>query len=241
MDAPSAIDPIVLRGLARKPEDRWPSAAAMETALASALAAAPRREVGACVERLAGPLIGRRRALLRASPREDARSQDHDLPSAPDATVAAVLGPPAPAAAAPAEEPRPARRRLAPRILAAVATLALVSAGAFALGVGGGSVRGAQRKDAPPPVARAIDAPSADSSTASPADPHPSLASDAAVVAPRPSSVTEHPPALEARGASAKRGATAPVSTLRPKPRKHCEPPYTIDATGVRVPKPECL
>jgi hypothetical protein len=55
------------------------------------------------------------------------------------------------------------------------------------------------------------------------------------------------PPAL-AIDAGATGGAKKPVRPLplpgkRPplKPRKSCDPPYTLDKDGVRIPKPECL
>jgi serine/threonine-protein kinase len=50
LDVPPAVDPVLLRGMAKEPEERWESARAMVRALDDALAALPRRRRAAATE-----------------------------------------------------------------------------------------------------------------------------------------------------------------------------------------------
>ena len=65
------------------------------------------------------------------------------------------------------------------------------------------------------------------------AKPEPEPVARPARVEPRPPAKTSTPPA-----------STAPPKSTRtaaPEPKSDCNPPYTIDSRGVRVPKPHCL
>jgi serine/threonine-protein kinase len=63
-DVGRALDEVVLRGLAAKPEDRFPTAQAMAAALEAAVAPVPRSAVAAWVREHAGPALEARRARV---------------------------------------------------------------------------------------------------------------------------------------------------------------------------------
>jgi len=61
------VDTIVLRGLARKPDDRWPTARAMALALEACVAPATAPHIGAWVERIAHDTLAQRARLIAAT------------------------------------------------------------------------------------------------------------------------------------------------------------------------------
>jgi serine/threonine protein kinase len=62
---PTALDAVVLKALARKPEERFQTAIEMMEALESAVSPASHREVAAYLERVCGPRLEERRVAVR--------------------------------------------------------------------------------------------------------------------------------------------------------------------------------
>ena len=110
---PPALDEVVMRGLARLPEDRFQTALEMATALESAVRPATAREVGAWLDALAGDALHERAQRVASIERSASdRSQTSAFAVATPHRV-------------------PSRRRL-PWALGVGAALAIVVAGAFA-------------------------------------------------------------------------------------------------------------
>jgi serine/threonine protein kinase len=63
-ECPAKLDTIVMRGLARKPDDRWPTARAMALALEECVPPASAPHVGAFIERIAHKSLAERAALI---------------------------------------------------------------------------------------------------------------------------------------------------------------------------------
>jgi serine/threonine-protein kinase len=190
-ELPSAMDDVVLRGVAADPVQRFATAEEMAAAVARAVAPATPNEVTRWVKGLAGErLVERGR---RVSEIESASSQ---------------LAP-APAAAEPPPqqtrwEGRSVARRLSPRRLGAIgAALVALSAGAAAWEVWQG--RRAAPASAPPPVAGPPPSPATEVEAAAPVDPQPPVPPPAAEPSPRAKAARPSHPA-----ASARRGCNPP-------------------------------
>jgi serine/threonine-protein kinase len=82
---PAALDSVVLKGLAKRPEARFATALEMATALEKTLAPSTQREVGQWVSELAGEALRERRQILR---------RIETASSASSGTVEAPAGPP---------------------------------------------------------------------------------------------------------------------------------------------------
>jgi eukaryotic-like serine/threonine-protein kinase len=186
------LDAIVLRGLCRARDGRFPTARDMAIALEDAVALPRAHEIGAWVEETA-------LAALRA------RAETVALVEG--ATGIAVGGEPSPAT-------RPRFRRALAAALA-VAAMAGIAAG----------VHRARRNDAPPITASAPK----DSAVPEP----PSASVEAPLV-----TMTATPPE-PVRSAPPRPGPPRARTTARPPGT--CDPPFTVDATGVKIPKRECL
>ncbi len=160
------LDAVVLRALARPPDQRWPDARAFAEALEAVLVPAPAREVGAWVERLAADQLAERRAAIiamesgtSAAGAATAELGDDDVPSEIAGHVPAM--------------PRPPRRRWVVSLFVVLATLALVAAAAAA---------SRKRPATAPPTreriviaaARSVEAPPGPAPSAEPPAPPPS-------------------------------------------------------------------
>lgn len=268
-EVPPSIDAIVLRALARDPEQRFQSARDMAIALERCgVAAAPASLVGETVEAVASTtLAGRSRRVA-----EIERASDQGIPSAADSirrmsasmpTLVDDQGPSSSAgdyatsASLPQKTAAPAKSNTTLRVaLAMVALLAVVGVVVFLKkGI----------PSAPAPVA-GTPAVSTSTSVAAPPeplpfDPAPAMAAQgigAAVTAaptvtapastPTPAATT--PPTITPATTSAKTPATpaaapkvAPKATAKADPAAsdRCKPPYTVDAAGIRHIKPECM
>ena len=234
---PPAVDDVVLRGLARKPEQRFATALEMAVALEAFAPIATAREVGAWVTAEAGEELAKRAEMVREL--EQATSDAGASTTAGPAQLAALLskgneeatllqvdvGPAAPnglthsALGTSASRGRSSARRR--RVLGG--GLALLSLAGLAVL--------AHRHD----VDRATAAAPASSITASP-----SAAAKASAPAMGSSASEASAPAIPA---SAPRSApTAPrgAAVRAPKGRA-CDPPYAVGPDGIRRFRPECI
>jgi serine/threonine-protein kinase len=235
---PMALDAVVLKGLARRADDRYATALEMADALERAISPATARTTGAWVESLMGDQIAARAARVLAI---ETSSVDEVPPSAtvPDnepvgRVSETALAEPIPSRTAPmpAPPPRPAedqthvsgvalvtsgasaRRVRGRRILFAVLALACVI-GVVALV---GNARRASTSEVTPPP------------TPSPTPPAPSVEEPVAKSPDPPPVVAPAPAPRPSRG-------RAPA----PRPRgESCNPPYRVDDAGIRIWKPEC-
>lgn len=268
-EIPHAIDAIVLRGLARDPEQRFQSAREMAIALERCgVAAAPASLVGETVEAVASTtLAGRSRRVA-----EIERASDQGIPSAADsirrmsASMPTLVDDEAPQSSAgdyATSASLPQKSGIPPKsnttLVVALALFAL-------LAVVGGVVFLKKGVTSSPTSATASAAtPSSSSASASappeplPFDPTPAIAAQATTAAtatPSPPSpiVSSTPPSSPTTTSAATTAAktpsapaappkAAPRPTAKPDPAAsdRCKPPYTIDAAGIRHIKPECM
>jgi serine/threonine protein kinase len=305
-DLPSGVDDIVLKGLSRRPEDRFETTHEMAVALEDTLGHSSPRKVGEWVDTLAGASLKRRAQKVKeiesistvskppprgdlldrltsvdelgalsasgSSPRSERRASrgDGDLSTSADTaivgkersgtgtlsrvtniTVSTIAGLPS--------------RRATRRNAAIVVALLVGGATAFAFyggkpSDGGGAAKGREVataevvKDAPlvaPPIPLPEDDPPA--APDGEADPTPSADGTSAPPAPRAVAPAATKPAAtkpaRAKPAATKPAATKPATTTPaspsptppPPPAANCNPPYTVDAAGIRRIKPECL
>ena len=233
------LEAVVLRGLALDPAARFPTALDMATELERLGSAAP-REVGAWVESIAGAVLATRAAMVSdmesashtvatgvrrttepssagaAPPTSPPPAVPPDEPTHTDRSLSAVSSPHSVRAAneAPPPKARPSKWLLVP-------VLALVACGVALL-----VMRGSR-------TSPASDAPAA-STSSSIADTAPALSTTAT------NSPAEAPSASVATVPSA-----APSSTAKKKPpagpKRDCNPPFRVDADGIRHMKQECF
>ncbi|MBS2017606.1 MAG: serine/threonine protein kinase [Deltaproteobacteria bacterium] len=264
-EVPPAIDDLVMTALASDPTRRFASAAEMGEALATAAdgAVATRAEVGAWVESLAdAELAQRRRAAAEMvdvapevwsaapGPGREVFSQTFD-----PVTSTLVLPPAAPVTpAAPAAPARSSSRW--PRFAAvAVAALAIGAGSATAARSLGPSVAPvAAARAVPPPAAAPVELPSPSTSTAASVSVSPSPSPVLAAASPVPVArgVRTGPAAAKAPTASSHASSrvpptadphASPGSPVAPPSRtdESCDPPFVVDANGVRQYKRACI
>jgi len=235
--APSIVA-AVDRGLAFDRKDRWESASAMRAALQRAQLEAfgapvirPAASSSAMLDTLgidSGPALSGRPELA-SQPRLDVIAATQALP--PDGSAAQAT--------------RSAREAAANRPL-------LLSLGVGALLVLGGAVavvalQHGTASAEPPRSAPAASAPATPATTATPSDPPPLAATAPPTPAVPASSATAAssapvPPRATARAASPRQVTTpsaARAVALTPPPS--CDPPFSIDSSGIKHPKPECM
>jgi serine/threonine-protein kinase len=210
-DVPRSMDEIVLRGLARDPNRRHGSAEQMALALESAVPRATQAQIGAWVAHLAGPRLDARAARVA-----EIRNAALDDALAPVAATQA--------------RPSPQRRGIA----ALVVIVSLLAASAFALTL----VRGAKRL---PPAAGVApeSAPAASGSASAPVE----RATEPSSAPPSASASTPHDVAATTRVSAPTRGRPSRASSA-PAPstaKPDCNPPYRVDASGIRIMKRECM
>ena len=242
-DLPPAVDALVMKGLAQDPADRFQSANDMAEA-AQRVAYATPGDVAAWVQAQCGTSIQQRAA--RIAEIESHPSKVDDAPTGkfePKGAAGPRLSSPVIAALARDGQhtqvtdfsaATPAQRRRSARVpVAAIVAMGGVAVLAAVVGVlVGRSGMGAGA----------------------------STTSTATSTATSTSTATTNSPALAASLRDAELGAspatataatslgvgirTLPVATATVRtvpPRSKCNPPYTIDANGIRTPKPECL
>jgi eukaryotic-like serine/threonine-protein kinase len=245
---PEALDRIVLRGLASRPEDRFPTALAMAEALETVGAAATPREIGAWVVDTAARALAELDAnmlALEASERQGESNDANANPARPRAdsrldTQLVVRGggetaSPALLFGAPEEAPGTEHDRMAPVtpqpqrrrrvVVGVVATVAAVALTTCAL------VASTSRTTVRPSIASSVSA-----ITPAPLE----SATEPAVAS---SFATE--PALPSLASSVNtppRAAAAPKHPRVARPaRPGCDPPYFIDSDGHKQYHAKCL
>jgi serine/threonine-protein kinase len=192
----------------------------MALALENAMAPATASEVGAWVERVAGPTLARRAAEVAAI-----ESGAISVPQASDRAPPSPALTPAPTSSEVATESAPRRRRWV--IVAVVGALLLGSIVAVAVS------HGSHPHPEPAPVAASQRV----APTPSPASP-----SVAEVTTPSAAPAETAPPAPSASSEVPRLGATARAKPApRTRPASGCDTPYTWDDQGRKHYKPECL
>ncbi len=211
------LDQIVLRAVSRDPARRFPDAAAMASALEALEMSASAVAVGAWVRDTAKRALDERAATrLRL---ESQRAIDAPAPFAPAA------------AASPAAAPGSGWSGRTVLLLAAASVLTAASAAALTMGHHGEAASLASLAPAAPAARPALAAP-VPSVTAAAGTTSTAVDLDAAV-------------APADKLAASRSPATSPAAPAarRPPVRRAvaCSPPYTLDASGFHIPKPQCL
>ena len=268
-ELPKTLDALVLRGLARESNDRFKTAREMAVALEnSGIAFAPSSVIGEWVESIAAAQLGARASriaeiesrtdLMIQTPPESQRG----FGAPPASPSNAILGRPETAPTLPVFPPEiaPMPVTMEPEAVGSgpgftsTATLpstigapkrrrgrALV-AGLFVLvviGAGGFYARELLRREstaaAPPPTVTTSNA-------VSPIDAPPPAIVELPTASVPPAATNSAPPV--ATPVAVKAPAPPPKAPPPPpikKPSTNCDPPYTVDAKGIRRIKPGCL
>ena len=242
------LDDILRKGLSRDPARRYQSAREMALDIESCVPAIRASEVGAWVERIAGDDLAARAQVLAAIERGETRAArpgveqtatravSWSVETPGEAFTPARSGDAPPPSAktngASAETTAPARSRRT----AILSGLLLALLGAF----GAAAFVSARRPapPAPPPRAAASSAPEA-------SPPAPVIAAPSA----SPPPVVASAPTAEPSARPVATALPAPRPPPRPAPAPHpghpkrsaCDPPYSIDAAGRQIFKPECM
>lgn len=247
------LEDVVMRGLERDPDKRYPSARDMALALEGKTTLATAIEVGAWVERVAATTLAQRAERVKTIEAETTRDdagrsgRASKTPLAPPRAAAASLtGATSPtvavpglarveerADAGPGESTRTGvvtvtdasvpRRRSRVVSLASLGVASLLVAFVVILRTG---------SHAPSGTSATAPADSTVPSSVAPAPDVPALETAAApIVEPTDRAATPDPPPVR----------HAPAAAVPVRRHAACSPPYTIDARGVRHYKPECL
>jgi len=231
-----AVAAVVDRALAHGREQRWNSASEMQEAVRRAS-------------------HGRTAALLPATARPSAPQPDPNSGAAAamsptyPASSSGLLGPGLGATMEPVSRtgastpvtPAAGSSRTRPAALAAGAVLALVAvvAGVVAIARAPGTRTATASSSSPPTLAVPVAPVAPSAAAASP------VASDAALPTPvvqaaPPSTGAPVGPESAPKAAPVPRRSSPGVASGRAAPAPKCDPPYTVNAAGIRVPKPEC-
>jgi serine/threonine-protein kinase len=246
-DVPRPIVDVVDRGLAFEKSERWPSAVAMQEALEHAYLAS----YGEPIPRVV-PGVG---FAEGSTPPAYPSAPGHRSPSSPHAgtpTPTVSVDPPStwprslttgsPVASSAIQVPLRSRR--GPALIVGIGALLLVLFVGIGLLVGdwlthpaaSGAPSAVGSRAAPPATQEpaVLVAPTADPTPPEPAPrlepPNQEVPEPAPVPLATPTKTTPRPPA-----------ARPPAPATRPRPAPDCTLPFTIDSSGHRVPKPECL
>lgn len=218
---PTALDAVVLKGLERNREQRYQTALEMVTALEAAVVPATPQEVSHVVGTLAGDLLTARMGLIRSL--EDATiphtPMSNPIPVPKKADVPTFSGT-SPDQAEPLLTPPPKSRPAWVMPLVA-GVVALVAFGAGRLG-------SSETKAAAPSPAVVV----------APPPPAPTPAPTPPIVATAPTPTPPSPPSAPSTMPPAT--PTTRTST-RPRTSRDCDNPFTVDAKGIKRPRPECF
>lgn len=233
VDAPSRVgassaelDEIVLRGLDRDPSARWQDAREMAAAIESATRCATASELETWVRSLVGPALAQRAEELLAV---EAFAGEIAPSATPPAPLSAPHEAPAPTLTEGLSAPTTTRLEAPTEARARLVRIAAVSAGVLVLGV---------------VVLVAFQRASGSSGEMS-ADVSPAASASApvrAVSSTAPTTSASAPPTVEPPSSSGptKPPTTSTAPTVRPPAANTCQPPYTVDARGIKHPKPAC-
>jgi hypothetical protein len=237
-DLPKVFDEIVLRGLDRDPDKRYPSARAMAIEIERAAPAVRPSEVAAWVQRLAGEALAARAAVIaemegsgkelvavaaqRAAGRADVTttSMGSRLRSDVESQVSNVG-----VVAEQSSGPMSARPRSGRRLVIATVALLLVAASYGARSFVRAPSSSASADAAPPLPGLARTVPSAEVAASAAPIPSASVAASAGIVD------ASAPPAASAKSSRPR----------RPADRRSCDPPFVIDSAGREIFKVQCL
>jgi serine/threonine-protein kinase len=242
---PGALGAIAVRGLARDPAQRWPTARAMAEAIRAAVAVATPAEIAAWVEATVPAWLAERRAVVReieAQPLEPGAAPP-EVAAIGDfiATVADI-------------RQRPQRRR---GVVIGGALAVALAAGAFAaVHRASGEPEAARRANdeaspsdrasrEPDPVRRASDEPAVQRASEQPATTQ-RTTEQPAVVQPateQPAPTTEKPAPVAAPTAP-RHAMPSPARKARPHAARKapaCDPPYRLGPLGEKQWLKECL
>jgi eukaryotic-like serine/threonine-protein kinase len=245
-DLPGALVAITMRALARNPDERFATAHEMALVLEQALPPAQPREVGAWVLDAARDTLSARAATLAAIETDSSGGWQLDAKMMPVRHSKTDSEPPPPISQPSSSAPNP--RRWAGWAAVGAASLVALSLVALLVSLRGGRIaRAVESEGVGASAGGAASAPSSPPSAASSTvvtESSPTLpasaASDSIPQATLPARIEPQAPASSPPtklGAPAARSAPrAPV----PRPRGDCDPPYTVDSTGLRIPKPAC-
>jgi len=251
---PAPLAETVHRALRREPAERFASAEDMAAALERSIAVAPQRQVGDFVEHYAAPVLASRRAVAARLDRGAAPSSRGAVIPPPDPSSSSdprsVPAPPpslrppvAPIHAAPrgthtitSPGPLPARRLPATAAIGFFIAI-LTAAGA---GVAGTWFVLRQTAAAPPLPGSATASGEAPSAALLPADPPQPEETAAPPPDEAPAEASSSAPNVDrmrpAKTATSAEASSAPATAPRP-----CDPPYFIDAQGIRRVKRACF
>ena len=270
-DISPAVDAVVMRGLAREPDDRFATARDMAIALEDALPLASPRQVGEWVERIAGDSLAKRAERVKeiesvsssmtapvhpgggaahaADPEGNAPTTISDSRSFAAPGSAREHGPPPPIDASSSQVSSISvsrARSTGPvppgRGRAAVAIAGAVAALVVAIGAVVLLRGGAPSAEAgPAATSQAGGAVTAASPAIATPLPSASAATAATAEATAGAHATGAPSAAKPPPAKAAPRTPAASKPASKPPAPSCSPPYTIDSNGIRRPKPECL
>ena len=236
---PAGLDDIVMRGLARNREDRYPTAREMAIALEN-VGAASQREVGEWVELTVGEALHKRarkvaevegvstiiaRPSVRMAIAVEASASPASDPAALTPTIQPMHATPVPPLAA---------SRTAWRPSTIGAALFVVGVAVFALTIALRAPHAAVRAESVAPTMVTIAYAAAADAAA--------FESQAAVAAAAANATSAAlPPAPLPAKTSPTQSPAAPPKPRAAPPKSDCSPPYTVDAKGIRRPKVQCL
>ncbi len=218
---PPALDDIVMRGLRRDPSLRFDTAEEMAIALEQVIALPTQTRIARWVAEAGGDRITQRAQLIA---RIDSESHQTGTAEASPAQPNEVLSEAVTAIRDAGDPPRRARARRSWWIAAAAAVVVIT---------GGVSVRACVRADRT--IAASADPPTSPAVAPAPVAPAP--------IAPDPIAPAPATPAVGSRAGAPVRPVSAKKRTGTAGPTKKkpsCNPPYTVDADGVHIPKKEC-
>jgi serine/threonine-protein kinase len=221
-DVGDALDAVVLRAVALDKRARFETADEMATALELATRAASTAEVAAWVARTADDLLDTRSQLVRQAESTDEVTGSLDAPRS-DATADGT------AVVTRVDRPAFGRKRMWP----AIAALAVLAGAGFAF------VRlHASARPAPSAAAAAVAA----SVPAEPPTAPSTLVLDPVVVPIASTSPIVDPSSIPSAARPKAHGAPRPAAQAHsPAARSACDPPFSIDADGMKHYKASCL
>ncbi len=244
VEVPRALDEVVLRGLSRDRDRRFATAIEMAHALESAMAPASPREVGVWVERVAGRELAVRAAKLQdieagapakrslPAPPPDALPREPGENTAPALAAALSMRPRDAGTATHTDVAASARGRRggATRWIVIATLVGSIAGGVVAL-------RARPSAAVSPQARRGVGAAGLLAALAIDRDRARAAVVEAAKASTVPDDPTSEPrPEATSTALEPRRARGIPTTT-----RSRCDPPYIVDAAGIRRVKRECL